>query len=345
MRQAAMCLVAFLLITVSSFSQSPPAPISIPSGLLQQLIRDDYRVKICVGEYPGGQADLAESLQAKHIDLNGDARPEYIIIGDDGPKHCLLGERTFPTWLYRRTPSGYELLLTDANDIKPLATSTNGYRDLDSFAALGAFEAVGVIYKFDGRRYRDCVIRHYAWQRNQWVLQSTENKCQFIMKSATPAGTRLRVVAIPQYIRPQHRAILQQWLATRPTWRPATISDALDGLTGQSRKFTLEAIRSHGRSYQPYYAVADFNRDGSEDFAVILIDKSRAAARWAVTIFNGPFNDNQNPTPAFYTERVSDGDWLLWKTGDQFGSRIILGAPDSDSGNVIRPRGRGYTIQ
>src|SRR5205085_8286884 len=116
-------------------------------------------------------------LKVKAVDLNGDGRPEFIIEGDDGPKECLRGNRNFPTWLYRRTASGYELLLKAGNELKPLATSTNGYRDLENSGGLGAFESLTIVFKFDGNKYRDCTIKHYAWQGNKWVLQSTENKC------------------------------------------------------------------------------------------------------------------------------------------------------------------------
>lgn len=146
---------------------------------------------------------------------------------------------------------------------------------------------------------------------------------QHKISSIKPRGSSAQRVNLPLYIRPQHRAVLQEWLSNKSGWRPVTL----------------------GRNYRPYYTVADFNQDGSEDFAIILVSKSRGSAKYAVAIFNGPFGNNQDMSPAFYTEDVSEGDRLFWMTGDRFGNRLIVGPPDSDASYIIRPRGGSYIIQ
>jgi hypothetical protein len=42
--------------------------------------------------------------------------------------------------------------------------------------------------------------------------------------------------------------------------------------------------------YHPYIATGDFNGDGAEDFAVVLIDRTKQEQNFALIVFNGPFN-------------------------------------------------------
>jgi hypothetical protein len=193
----------------------------------------------------------------------------------------------------------------------------------------------------------DAIIIEYSGPLAEYpgIIYGEALRVQVDRPPIMPRGPSPQRIDLPSFIRPQHRAILQEWLSNKSGWRPATIDDALAGETKVGREFLMGEIQSNGGNYQPYYAVADFNRDGNEDFAIIVINKSRGNTKLAVAIFNGPFGGNQNATPAFYSEKVSGGDWLFWATGDRFGNRLLVGPPSSDASYAIRPRGRTYVVQ
>jgi hypothetical protein len=197
MKQCVRYIPAILMFAANVFGQSrrgrvssqQPARGSVPAELVQQIIKDNENVRRCIREYEGGQRELLRYLDAKLTDLNNDGQSEYIVHGDDDGKECLRGNRNSSAWIYRRAPRGYELLLTGSNDFKPLNTQTNGYRDVESSVGAGAFEYFTYTYKYNGRAYRSCIIKDYAWQNNRWVLQSTENECQSAQRAVKPRGT------------------------------------------------------------------------------------------------------------------------------------------------------------
>ncbi len=89
----------------------------------------------------------------------------------------------------------------------------------------------------------------------------------------------------------------------------------------------------------PFYVAADFNKDGKQDFAFMLVKKVGKKNKFAVAIFNNTYN-KQKIMPAFYTESVSNGDLLFWMDGN-----LLLSPPSSDSGNIITPRGNTYVLK
>jgi hypothetical protein len=148
------------------------------------------------------------------------------------------------------------------------------------------------------------------------------------------------------------RAIGIRLLLTRPTSRGSAavvaeqdhtqIGDR-EGLSEQGR--TKATRQENVQNYQPYYAVGDFNRDGQEDFAVALINQEKRSRRFAIAIFNGPFNP-RNPrrasVPAFFTERIdlSDGGLVVLS-----GNRLVAGVFQTDNCVVLRPSGRTYVMK
>ena len=91
---------------------------------------------------------------------------------------------------------------------------------------------------------------------------------------------------IPSFIRSQHRASLQAYLAQHPH-----LSFASDSLC--KCEDLLADLRTSEQNFQPYYAVGDINDDGIEDFAVGLINNTRApdaAPLLTIVIFHGPFS-------------------------------------------------------
>lgn len=138
------------------------------------------------------------------------------------------------------------------------------------------------------------------------------------------------------YLRNQHRPVLAQWLRTKPTFRLATEKDCVN-------KEGLAATRQeNGPNYQPYYAVGDFNRDGKEDFAVVLIEPGRQSRKFTIAVFNGPFTAGRNATPNFLTTGtdLSTGGLVLLT-----GNRLVAGVFQTDDCVVLQPRGKTYLMK
>lgn len=137
-------------------------------------------------------------------------------------------------------------------------------------------------------------------------------------------------------LRQQHRATLERWLEGKSTLRLAIEKDCQnrDGLTASRLEY--------GRNYQPYYAVGDFNRDGQQDFAVALINQQKRSRKFAIAIFNGPFNQRRPSSPAFFAEGIdlSEGGLVILS-----GNRLVAGVFQSDDCVVLRPRGRTYVMK
>ncbi len=131
--------------------------IPVPNGVIAQLGKDEF-IRECFEERGGG----ARALEVELLKLSRRESPEVLVRGIAG---CLCGASMCPAWLYRRTSSGYEMILDldYISDIKLLKTFTNGYRDLKTAVHDSAFDDYLYLYKFDGNKYRvkECFERHY----------------------------------------------------------------------------------------------------------------------------------------------------------------------------------------
>ena len=136
----------------------------------------------------------------------------------------------------------------------------------------------------------------------------------------------------PKHLSPQHTEVVDRWLAGKPDLRLATVADCLneDGLAATRQQ--------NGKSYHPYYAVADFNRDKQEDLAVVLVSKRKAKDKFAIAIFNGPFG--KNAVPAYFSEGWDLSDGGLFPGDDG----ILAGPFESDNCVILRPRRKTYVV-
>ena len=139
------------------------------------------------------------------------------------------------------------------------------------------------------------------------------------------------------HITSQHRTILFNWLKGKPNFRPAVENDAYSGSDKNGREYLKGEIQS--MSNHPFYVSADINRDGKQDFAVMLIKKVGKKNKFALVIFNNTYGKT-NVAPAFFSEQVSNGDLLFWDD-----ERLLLGPPASDSGNIVTARGNTYILR
>lgn len=144
--------------------------------------------------------------------------------------------------------------------------------------------------------------------------------------------------ASASYLRPKHRAIVDEWLKLRPDLRLATDAD-------NTNKDGLAAMRKErGRNYHPYYAVGDFNGDGKEDFAVAFVKTRKSKLPFMVSIFNGPLA--RNNVPAFTTDDDLRSGGLFYKAKAKAREgRLIVGVFESDDCVIVRPRGKTYVTK
>ncbi len=99
-----------------------------------------------------------------------------------------------------------------------------------------------------------------------------------------------------------------------------------------------------GKNVNQYYSVGDFNRDGKEDFAVLLADRLYVEDGFALAVFNGAFKKKQSP--AYYEEEFDyiSNSYLVFD--GVIKNHLYLGAFESDwYCMTLIPKGRGYTYK
>lgn len=173
-------------------------------------------------------------------------------------------------------------------------------------------------------------------RRKEMKPQSVTKIIQCFAGCAVALTIQAAQLESASYLRAPHRAALQRWLPGKPALRLATEKDCLN-------KEGLKATRQeNGQSYQPYYAVGDFNGDGQEDFAVALINQGKRSRKFSIAIFNGPFKPQRSSLPNFLTEGVdlSTGGLVVLS-----GNRLVAGVFQSDDCVVLRPSRNTYVMK
>lgn len=143
----------------------------------------------------------------------------------------------------------------------------------------------------------------------------------------------------------QEQHVIQNWLSEHKPFRVAVDDDCgCDDDIGQMKSGD-GGVWPRVPDYHPYVAAGDFNGDGIEDFAVVLIDQSKKEKNFALVIFNGPFTSD-TANPAFVKSGLE-----LSSSGLFFGPprpkpyRLLLGPFESDSGVLLIPHGGGYRME
>lgn len=136
---------------------------------------------------------------------------------------------------------------------------------------------------------------------------------------------------------PAQRAALQSFISRNPSYEfiPETRFD----------ERTLSAARNEwgfGRNFKPYYQTGDFNRDGRQDFAVVLVTGRNSNSRNSgmhVVVFNGV---RGNRYRVAHIEREDFSTALFINTNR---NRLRVGVMETDSTGCFVPAGRGYIIE
>ena len=149
-------------------------------------------------------------------------------------------------------------------------------------------------------------------------------------------------------LKPSHAAALEQFLSKNKEYQFLS-SKVIDA---EYMKFIRE---SFGKTFEPYYQVADFNRDKIVDFAIILSRKGERKENGAtseehkydyplaVVIFNG--NKNGTFRKAFLEDIEAPLVCFLNVEGTKK-KTIYFGVFETDADTrIFTPAGKGYIIE
>jgi hypothetical protein len=143
----------------------------------------------------------------------------------------------------------------------------------------------------------------------------------------------------------QEQKLLKAWLSGHSEYRLAMDEDCDCASDIEQMKVGRGGAWKPVADYHPYVATGDFNGDGTEDFAVVVIDSSKKEKNFALLVFNGPF-DVENAIPNFFKPGLD-----LRSIGLFYGPprpkpyRLLLSGFDSDSGSLLIPHGKGYLLK
>lgn len=154
------------------------------------------------------------------------------------------------------------------------------------------------------------------------------------MTSASPGHT----------LNSQQDQNLKTWLAQHSEFRVATDADCECDEDIQNMRSGYGGQEKPIPDYHPFIATGDFNNDGKEDFAVVVIDRNKTKLNFTLLIFNGPY-ESQPPSPAFRNANLD-----LRRHGLFFGPprpkpyRLVLGPFESDNSAILVPHGHTYKL-
>lgn len=143
-----------------------------------------------------------------------------------------------------------------------------------------------------------------------------------------PAGrsepdTQLPAAAAPQRIPEPYRAALAAWLQQDRRFRPAELSDC-------GCEPDVPAMRASYDNDDPQFVIADLNGDSHEDFAIVLLDRTKDPSHgvqgntadfdqlWnmAVAVFSGPISTGMRPSALFTGMGSGRGVLLFYSRAD-----------------------------
>ena len=140
-----------------------------------------------------------------------------------------------------------------------------------------------------------------------------------------------------RHLEPFDFTVIKDWLKTRPNLRVLREADY-----GAKRLTALRELEANPKIH-PFYITGDFNRDGTREFAVMLVSRKNRNAR-AVAVFDTPpVTREKNIKPTFFLGDIKDaGGNLILHAEDEGG--IYVGESGTDSGFYLAPTGKTYKV-
>ena len=135
---------------------------------------------------------------------------------------------------------------------------------------------------------------------------------------------------------------MKSWLGLHPTYRVATDDDCVCWGFIKELRAGDGGVWKPVPDYHPYIATGDSNGDGVEDFAVVVIDRSKREKNFVLAVFNGPF-PSASTSPAFIQTGLNlGGRGLSYGPPRPKPYRLVLGPFESDNGALLIPKGNSY---
>ena len=141
---------------------------------------------------------------------------------------------------------------------------------------------------------------------------------------------------------PQQQKVVAYWLAAHRELRIATDADCKCDEDIERTRKGAGGVWVPVPDYHPYVATGDFNRDGSTDFAIVVIDNAKSVKNFELVVFNGPVK-HQPQSPAFIQSGL-DGDALFFGPPRPKPYRLVIG-PFESEGSILVPQHRTYRLR
>lgn len=133
-----------------------------------------------------------------------------------------------------------------------------------------------------------------------------------------------------KFVKPAHARVLENWLASKPGLGLAPVEDF--------PKAQLERFRDwkKDQTAHPFYATGDFDRDQTEEFAVLLNNDETEDSRSLAVFEPGA------EKPDFYTDKMYKNYILSF---DKDKKDLYIGSFESDDGVILTPKNGGYVLK
>lgn len=137
------------LISAGVSAQTDKVDAVTHKAIVESLISKGELTEDCVRDR-GGEGEV---VGIDPVDLNRDGKPEFFVYGQGG---CACAARRCYAWVYRKTATGFEMLLSagPVEEISRKKTITKGYYDLKVIQPSANDGMAIITRKYNGRRYQ-----------------------------------------------------------------------------------------------------------------------------------------------------------------------------------------------
>lgn len=134
----------------SAEDESVKQPARIPADVWAVLQKDSNVLDVLNSQNLQPNQLPASWFTASEVHLDGAQEGDLIVVG----KSLLQGANVTAFWVFTRTPSGPNLVLTvPAHDLAIETNRTKGYRDIKVMMAT-AGQVSAAIFRYDGQKYQ-----------------------------------------------------------------------------------------------------------------------------------------------------------------------------------------------
>ena len=176
-------------------------------------------------------------------------------------------------------------------------------------------------------------------RKRLWFAQAVALNCAAALPTAS-----LTFVAQPHHISYdlslKQRNALEKWLSKQSSLRLATDADCECAEDIELMRNGYNGNAAAVRGYHPYQVSGDFNGDGQDDFAVVVVERGKTDSS-KVVVFNGPLRSAATPSFVKSLGRMAGNGLFFYPRKN---ARLVVGRFESE-GVLLEPRGKSYTLK